>query len=80
VPGNFIFGVDVSMATTDCPNWMTRIEYLKEKAIQFAAEASKYDEDGIDVLTFGHKVTPFAGVTADKAAEVIVQTIRVSSG
>ena len=30
---NFIFGVDVSgsMATKDCPNGLSRIEYLKEK-------------------------------------------------
>lgn len=70
---NFIFGVDVSgsMATTDCPNGMSRIEFLKEKVIQFAHEASKWDEDGIDVLTFGHKVTPYQGVTAEKAEEVV---------
>ena len=56
---NFIFGVDVSgsMATTDCPSGMSRIDYLKEKVIQFANEASKWDKDGIDVLTFGHKIT-----------------------
>lgn len=70
---NFIFGVDVSgsMATKDCPGGLARIDYLKEKVIQFAGEASKYDEDGIDVVTFGHKVTPYSGVTAEKAAEVI---------
>lgn len=70
---NFIFGVDVSgsMSMTDCPNGLSRIEYLKEKVIQFAHEASKWDEDGIDVLTFGHKITPFQGVTAEKAAEII---------
>lgn len=70
---NFIFGVDVSgsMATTDCPNGMSRMEYLKEKVIQFANEASKWDEDGIDVLTFGHKITPYQGVTAEKAESVI---------
>jgi Mg-chelatase subunit ChlD len=70
---NFIFGVDVSgsMAMNDCPNGMTRIEFLKEKVIAFAKEASKYDEDGIDVIAFGHNVTPYTGVTAEKAAEVI---------
>lgn len=70
---NFIFGVDVSgsMSSADCPGGMTRIDYLKEKVIQFAGEASKYDDDGIDVITFGHKITPFKGVTAEKAAEVV---------
>lgn len=70
---NFIFGVDVSgsMSHNDCPGGMTRIEYLKEKVIQFAGEASKWDTDGIDVLTFGHQVTQFNGVTGEKAAEII---------
>lgn len=70
---NFIFGIDVSgsMAAADCPNGMSRIEYLKEKVILFANEASKYDEDGIDVITFGHQITPFQGLTAAKASEVV---------
>lgn len=70
---NFIFGVDVSasMGNTDCPGGMSRIEYLKEKVKLFATEASKYDEDGIDVLTFGQHVKAYSGVTAEKANEVI---------
>lgn len=70
---NFIFGVDVSasMQTTDCPSGQSRIQFLKERVITFAREASKYDDDGIDVLTFGHQVTPYRGVTAEKAEEVI---------
>jgi hypothetical protein len=70
---NFIFGVDVSasMQATDCPGGLQRIEYLKEKVITFAAEAGKYDEDGIDVIAFGHAITPHKGVTPAKAAEVI---------
>lgn len=70
---NFIFGVDVSgsMEAGDCPGGMKRIEFLKEKVIQFAQEASKYDPDGIDVLAFGQKVTPYEKVTADKAQEII---------
>lgn len=73
VGDNFIFGVDVSgsMGTADCPGGMKRIEYLKEKTITFAKEASKYDPDGIDVITFGHSVTPYKGVTAEKAEELI---------
>lgn len=70
---NFIFGIDVSgsMGSTDCPGGMSRIDYLKGKVIDFAGEASKYDEDGIDVLTFGHKITEYLGVTGEKAAEII---------
>lgn len=70
---NFMIGVDVSasMQTRDCPGNMTRIDYLKEKVKYFAREASKWDDDGIDVLTFGQKVTPYKGVTADKAESII---------
>jgi len=70
---NFIFAVDVSgsMAAADCPAGMRRIDYLKEKTIMFAQEAAKWDTDGIDVLTFGHQVIAYTGVTGDKAAELI---------
>lgn len=70
---NFIFGVDVSgsMCATDCPGGMSRIEYLKEKVILFATEAAKWDEDGIDVITFGQAITTYPGITADKAQDVI---------
>jgi uncharacterized protein YegL len=70
---NFIFAIDVSasMQATDCPNGTSRIEYLKEQVKTFAIEASKWDEDGIDVLTFGSKVTPYRNVTAEKAGEII---------
>lgn len=70
---NFIFAVDVSgsMGTRDCPGGAARIDYLKENVITFAKEASKWDEDGIDVLTFGHQITPFPKVTAEKAEALI---------
>lgn len=70
---NFIFAVDVSasMQTTDCPNGTSRIEYLKEQVKTFAVEASKWDEDGIDVLGFGQKVTAHRNVTAEKAQDII---------
>jgi hypothetical protein len=78
---NFIFGVDVSasMQQSDCPGGTTRIEYLKEKVITFAKEAGKYDDDGIDVLTFGATVTPYKGVTSDKAEE-IVRKLKANEG
>lgn len=70
---NFIFAVDVSgsMGTEDCPGGASRIEFLKEQVISFAIEASKWDSDGIDVLTFGHQVIAHKGVSADKAKELI---------
>lgn len=70
---NFIFGVDVSasMNAADCPGGTKRIEFLKERVIQFAKEASKFDSDGIDVIAFGHAITVYPGVTGDKAAEII---------
>lgn len=70
---NFIFAIDVSgsMGATDCPGNMSRIDFLKEKVVLFAQEASKWDEDGIDVLTFGHQINKYQGVTSEKARTVI---------
>jgi Mg-chelatase subunit ChlD len=70
---DFIFCIDVSasMQTKDCPNSMSRIDFCKEKAIVFAREASKWDENGIDVLTFGAQIKPYPSVTGDKAADII---------
>ena len=78
---NFIFAADVSasMQTSDCPGNKQRIEYLKEGMITFAREASKWDEDGIDVLTFGQKVTAYKGVTAEKASDII-GALRANEG
>lgn len=70
---NFIFGVDVSasMQASDTSSGQSRINHLKEKVIAFAKEASKYDPDGIDVVTFGHQVKALKNVTADTAEQVI---------
>jgi Mg-chelatase subunit ChlD len=70
---NFIFAIDVSgsMQATDTPAGASRIEYLKEQVITFAREASKWDEDGIDVISFGHQVKVFEKVTAEKAGDII---------
>ncbi|MGP1680874.1 MAG: VWA domain-containing protein [Giesbergeria sp.] len=78
---NFIFAVDVSasMQQTDTPSGASRIDYLKEQVITFAKEASKYDEDGIDVLTFGHQITPFLKITAERA-EVTVGGLKATEG
>lgn len=68
-----IFAIDVSasMQTADCPNGLSRIEYLKEGVITFINEAEKWDTDGVDIYTFGAKVNHLGAVTAAKAAELI---------
>lgn len=73
VGDNFIFGVDVSgsMNAVDCPGGTKRIDYLKSKVITFIHEASKFDPDGVDVLTFGQTVTPYRNVTAEAAEKVV---------
>lgn len=78
---NFIFAIDVSasMQATDTPSGQQRIEYLKEKVNTFVAEAAKWDTDGIDVVTFGHAVKTFQGVTAEKAKEII-DPLKASEG
>lgn len=70
---NFIFGIDVSgsMQARDTPSGASRIDYLKEQVVTFAREASKWDEDGIDVIAFGHQIRAYEKVTAEKAADII---------
>lgn len=71
---NFIFAIDVSrsMGTTDCPGGLSRIDSLKEAVRVFIGEAGKYDDDGIDVLTFGATVKHVGkGVTPANAADII---------
>lgn len=69
----FGFAIDVSgsMESNDCVGGVTRINALKSKVIDFVKEASKYDPDGIDLKTFGHKITSYDNVTAEKAEEII---------
>lgn len=78
---NFIFLIDVSasMQTKDCPGGASRIDFLKEQVIVFAKEASKWDEDGIDVLTYGQQVKTFPNVTAEKAGDII-GNLRATEG
>jgi len=70
---NFIFLFDVSgsMSAADTPSGASRIDYLKEKLATFVDEAGKYDEDGIDLVTFGHAVTPKPKLTPQNAKEVL---------
>lgn len=69
----FIFAVDVSgsMGATDTPSGQSRIEFSKEQTKTFIGEASKYDEDGVDVLTFGHQVLHLGALNVEKAGEII---------
>lgn len=69
----FQIAVDVSasMTETDCPGGMSRIEYSKEKTILFAKKAGEWDPDGIDIFTFGSKVTPIFNVSTEKASDII---------
>lgn len=78
---NFILGIDVSasMTRTDCANNASRINYLKETAIAFATEASKWDDDGIDIISFGDDVKTYPNVT-DKNAEEIINKLQANEG
>jgi uncharacterized protein YegL len=78
---NFIFCFDVSasMQQTDTPNGASRIDYLKEKLSAFVNEAGKYDDDGIDLLTFGHSVTVQPKLTPATAGTVIA-SLKANEG
>lgn len=69
---NFIFGIDVSasMQQSDTPTEATRIDYAKEQLRTFIGEAAKWDEDGVDVFTFGGKITSLGKLDAANASKV----------
>lgn len=69
---NFIICADISMSmgTKDCGS-MSRIEYMKEQLRTFATQASQWDEDGIDLITFGENVKVNPNIAGDKAIEII---------
>lgn len=70
---NFIFCFDVSasMQASDTPSGASRIDYLKEKLGTFVNEAAKYDDDGIDLLTFGHQIKVQPKLTPATAGGII---------
>lgn len=70
---NFIFCVDVSgsMSARDTPSGASRIDYLKEKITAFVGEAAKYDDDGLDLITFGHQVSLKSKLTPATAGALI---------
>lgn len=67
----FLFDVSASMQAKDAPSGASRIDYLKEKLTTFVNEAAKYDDDGIDLITFGHQVTVQPKLTSANAGPVI---------
>ncbi|HEY3495628.1 MAG TPA: VWA domain-containing protein [Polyangiaceae bacterium] len=66
-----ILDVSASMQTTDTPSGASRIDFVKENAKTIAVEAGKWDTDGVDGFTFGHKVTSIGKLTADNVNAVI---------
>lgn len=67
----FLFDVSASMQAKDTPSGASRIDYLKEKLVTFVGEAAKYDDDGIDLITFGHTVTVKPKLTPASAGSII---------
>lgn len=56
---DFIFAIDVSgsMQTKDTPTGASRIDYVKEQLKAFITNAVQWDTDGVEVFTFGAKIT-----------------------
>lgn len=63
----FIIGLDISgsMAATDCPNGMRRIDYCLETLKTFVGEAAKWDPDGVSFYLFGATCHPYPDMTVD---------------
>lgn len=70
---NFIHVIDVSasMRQTDTPSGASRIDFAKETVLTNIGEAAKWDTDGSDVVTFGHTVKAYKGLTPEKAKDII---------
>lgn len=67
----FLFDVSSSMQQTDTPSGASRIDYTKEKLTTFVNEAAKFDDDGIDLITFGHAVQVKPKLTPATAGDII---------
>lgn len=78
---NFIHVIDVSasMRQTDTPSGASRIDFAKETVLTNIGEAAKWDTDGSDVVTFGHTVKAYKGLTPEKARD-IVGGLRANEG
>lgn len=78
---NIIFLADISrsMGATDCPGGLSRIDYLKESLKTFVNEAAKYDDDGIDLITFGVNVVAHPKLTP-ASAESLINALGATEG
>ncbi len=52
-----------SMAICDCPNGLSRWNYVKEQVTGLAHEAAAIDADGIDIILFGGTVDHYSNIT-----------------
>jgi uncharacterized protein YegL len=77
---NFIHAIDVSasMQGTDTPTGAQRVDFVKETVKTFIGESAKWDDDGVDVLTFGHRVSPPFKVDANNLN--VIDALRANEG
>jgi uncharacterized protein YegL len=70
---NFIFALDVSgsMQQNDTPGNLSRFDYALEKMKLFCHEAAKFENEGICIFRFGHKVEKFDHISEDKIDSII---------
>lgn len=70
---NFIFALDVSgsMQATDTPGNLSRFDFALEKMKLFCHEAAKFENQGICIFRFGHKVEKFDHISEDKIDGII---------
>lgn len=70
---DIIVGIDVSASmgqkSVRNPN-ISRFDEVKELAFGIATQAAQYDDDGIDIITFGQGANIIKGITPDRVAEV----------
>jgi uncharacterized protein YegL len=59
-----------TMSTKDLAGGMTRMQGAKESVVALAAEAGKYDPDGITVARFASKVRIYDGVTESRVEQI----------
>lgn len=78
---NIIFLADISrsMGATDCPGGLSRSDYVKESLKTFVNEAAKYDDDGIDLITFGVNVVVHPKLTP-ASAESLINSLGATEG
>ena len=62
-----------TMGKTIPTSGMTRLATAKESTIALAAEAEKYDSDGITVVKFAGKVRLYDGVTSARVEQIFLE-------